>query len=185
MPEPLSSNSRRPRQWRSFAIAAVVLGMLPLASAPAVAQVVSVDTPPSSGMGATSPFGSVSGSTVPPAGIPLGSTELASPGISPAAASPGAGPESCTAAGGPSSTGRLFDEGGLSASTSSRCVTGAASTTSPSPSSSIGSGPIPLGATELGGPGLSAAAPVAAPTSPNGASPCVLTGTSSAANIGC
>jgi hypothetical protein len=26
---------------------------------------------------------------------------------------------------------------------------------------------------------------VAAPTSPNGASPCVLTGTSSAANIGC
>jgi hypothetical protein len=101
MREPLSSISAQ--QWRSCAIAAVVLGMLP----------------------------------------------------------PGAGPESCAAA-------------------------GATSTVSPSlSSSSIGRDRIPLGATEFGGPGLSAAAPVLTPNPPNGASACVLTGTSSAANIGC
>src|SRR6202158_5202717 len=39
---------------------------------------------PTPTMGATSPLGIGTGSAVSPTGIPLGSTELASPGISPA-----------------------------------------------------------------------------------------------------
>jgi hypothetical protein len=39
---------------------------------------------PTPSLGATSPLGITTGSTVPPTGIPLGSTEIASPGVSPA-----------------------------------------------------------------------------------------------------
>jgi hypothetical protein len=49
----------------------------------AIAQVGGTATPTPT-IGATSPLGITTGSTVSPTGIPLGSTELASPGISPA-----------------------------------------------------------------------------------------------------
>ncbi len=39
---------------------------------------------PTPTIGATSPLGITTGSTVSPTGIPLGSTEIASPGVSPA-----------------------------------------------------------------------------------------------------
>ena len=42
--------------------------------------------PVPSPLGITSPLGMAPGSPVPPAGIPMGATELASPGLSPAAA---------------------------------------------------------------------------------------------------
>src|ERR1700729_4104346 len=51
----------------------------------ATAQVAGMATPTPS-IGATSPLGMGSASAVGPAGIPLGSTEIASPGISPAPA---------------------------------------------------------------------------------------------------
>src|ERR1700689_4679050 len=67
-----------------FALIAAVIPVL-FASNVAVAQVSGMATPTPS-IGATSPLGTGTGSTVSPTGIPLGSTELASPGISPAPA---------------------------------------------------------------------------------------------------
>jgi hypothetical protein len=52
---------------------------------PAFAQVGGMGSP-TPGIGATSPLGMAPGSPVPPAGIPMGATELASPGLSPAPA---------------------------------------------------------------------------------------------------
>src|ERR1700730_16154093 len=49
----------------------------------AMAQVSGIASPTPT-LGATSPLGIGAGSTVSPAGIPLGSTEIASPGVSPA-----------------------------------------------------------------------------------------------------
>src|ERR1700688_2589566 len=65
-----------------FALIAAVVPVL-FASNMAVAQVSGMATPTPT-IGATSPLGIGTGSTVSPTGIPLGSTELASPGISPA-----------------------------------------------------------------------------------------------------
>ncbi len=67
-----------------FALIAAVIPVL-FAGNVAVAQVSGMATPTPS-IGATSPLGTGTGSTVSPTGIPLGSTELASPGISPAPA---------------------------------------------------------------------------------------------------
>src|SRR3979490_2967737 len=65
-----------------FALIAVVIPAL-FAGNAAFAQVSGMASPtPTIGM--TSPLGIGTGSTVSPTGIPLGSTELASPGISPA-----------------------------------------------------------------------------------------------------
>src|ERR1700757_4421586 len=52
--------------------------------APASAQTMTPGVAQSPGIGATSPFTLGSGPSVPPAGIPLGSTDLAAPGLSPA-----------------------------------------------------------------------------------------------------
>src|ERR1700722_16099585 len=72
----------KPRMAIRFALIAAVSPVL-FASNMAVAQVSGMATPTPT-IGATSPLGIGTGSTVSPTGIPLGSTELASPGISPA-----------------------------------------------------------------------------------------------------
>ena len=141
-------------------------------------------------MGLTSPFGmTAAGGAVGPAGLPLGATELATPGLSPAPPSTlGTGFTICSAvvgAGSNSATG-LFDGGGVgtSAATSQMVADGSnsasasacnqasgagsagtlQSTTSlPGFSAPLGIGTIPMGSTELGNGGVSPA-------------PCPLTG---------
>src|SRR5712672_2079490 len=66
---------------RFMLIAAVIPALF--ASNAAIAQVSGMASPTPS-IGATSPLGLGTGSTVSPTGIPLGSTEIASPGVSPA-----------------------------------------------------------------------------------------------------
>lgn len=65
-----------------FSLIAAVLPALVVCNV-AMAQVSGMASPTPT-LGATSPLGVGTGSTVSPTGIPLGSTELASPGISPA-----------------------------------------------------------------------------------------------------
>jgi hypothetical protein len=108
-----------------------------------------------------------SGSTQP-AGIPLGSTEIATPGISPVAPSQSTLMESCAGFDGARSSTALFDGGGMSSLSCADSQT--ISSPLPSPSS-IGRVGIPLGATELGGAGISPAAPVAGPSLSGAASP--------------
>jgi len=62
----------------------LIAAILPLVVSTAAMAQVSAMAAPTPTMGATSPLGITSGSSVSPTGIPLGSTELASPGISPA-----------------------------------------------------------------------------------------------------
>ena len=68
---------------RRFLIAAVTCALL--GGSPAIAQVGMVTGAPGS-LGVTSPLGMGPGAPVGTMGIPLGATELAAPGISPAAA---------------------------------------------------------------------------------------------------
>jgi hypothetical protein len=70
---------RRPMR---FPLVAAVIPALFICSA-AMAQVTGMASPTPT-IGATSPLGMGTGSAVSPTGIPLGSTEIASPGISPA-----------------------------------------------------------------------------------------------------
>jgi hypothetical protein len=71
-------------KWRAWVRAALIAALLPALAVcnAAKAQVGMVSPTPS--IGATSPLGITTGSTVSPTGIPLGSTEIASPGVSPA-----------------------------------------------------------------------------------------------------
>jgi hypothetical protein len=71
---------RRRTPIRFMLIAAVLPALF--VSNNAMAQVSGMASPTPS-MGATSPLGITSGSSVSPTGIPLGSTEIASPGVSP------------------------------------------------------------------------------------------------------
>ena len=165
---------------------------------PASAQALTAGVQQPSGMNATSPLSLGPGSTVPPVGIPLGSTEIATPGISPAAPLPGAGSTfgntDCSGSSNSTqSSGAPFDGGGISGSASISCgPTSGLITSGPTVS---GSGArragIPLGSTELGGAGLGSAAPVPAPpgsplvSSPsNGAIPCPGAGAASSMTAG-
>src|ERR1700730_15897916 len=65
-----------------FSLIAAVLPALIVCNAAAMAKVSGMASPTPS-MGATSPLDITSGSTVSPTGIPFGSTEIASPGVSP------------------------------------------------------------------------------------------------------
>jgi hypothetical protein len=161
---------------------------------PVFAQVggIGSPTPPTPGMGLTSPFGMsiAAGSAVGPSGLPLGATELATPGISPAPPSTlGSGFTICSAvvgAGSGSATG-LFDGGGVSpnmspatgetnSTSAGACnqASGAGSagtlqstTASPSATAPLGIGTIPMGSTELGNAGLSPTpCPLTGPTLP-------------------
>jgi hypothetical protein len=140
--------------WRICMMAAL-LGLATIAAAQA-------QTTPNPGMGATTPLGTPSSSdnSFSGGGIPLGATELNTPGISPLISS-------CSNA----SSNPTFDGGGTNVSSS--CGTGATSSTSSgtagtssaaSTSDQAGSGAtgtatvgsnIPLGATTLGTPGES------------------------------
>ncbi len=88
------------------------------AFSPAFAQVGGMGSP-MPGIAATSPLGMVPGASVPPTGIPLGATELTSPGLSPltdgTAGMAGVG-TTCPAIGGPASgisDTSTYDGGGM------------------------------------------------------------------------
>jgi hypothetical protein len=153
------------RLWMTVAIAA-------LGCSPAFAQVggTSVPTP---GIAATSPLGmsgsSQTGTSVGPTGIPLGATELTSPGISPMLTDPAGMMGSTCSVDGSASTGisggisgvSTYDGGGLavgggmlggSAAPCSAASSGVASSASPSGASRTG---IPLGSVEIGSAGVS------------------------------
>ena len=148
---------------------------------PVFAQVAGIGSP-MPGMGVTSPFGmgSAAGS-VGPTGLPLGATELATPGLSPAPPGTlGSGFTVCSAVVGAPSTGAtgLYDGGGVGtttgmspttmgttnaasastcnqASSSSSPSTLSSGSTPPSSSALLGIGAIPMGSTELGNAGVS------------------------------
>jgi hypothetical protein len=154
---------------RRHAIAMILVTLL--GETPALAQVGAMGAP-TPGIGVTSPLGMTPNSTTSPAGIPLGATELASPGISPAV--PGTlgmsgGATGCgTLAGsspGMSSAGSTYDGGGMAIGSGSS-LTGSTSmpgTSMPGTSSMSG----------MCGGGASSSAPSATSTltpSPGGAS---------------
>jgi hypothetical protein len=103
-------------------------------------------------------------------GIPLGSTEIATPGIGPVVPSQGELMGTCASSDGAGPSG-AFDGGGMSGTSSLSCAD-SRNISSPLPSpSSIGRIGIPLGATEIGGAGISPAAPVAGPGLSSGVDP--------------
>lgn len=161
---------------------------------PVFAQVGGIGSP-MPGMGVTSPFGMslATAGSVGPAGIPLGATELATPGLSPAPPSTlGSGFTVCSAVvGAPTATATgIYDGGGLGtatgmsptamgttstasastcnqASSSSSASTLSPGSTSPSSSALLGIGTIPMGSTELGNAGVSPTpCPLSGPTLP-------------------
>ncbi|WP_156489784.1 hypothetical protein [Bradyrhizobium sp. DOA1] len=141
-------------------------GILWLTSAAAIAQTTVPGAPPSPGMLATSPLNPQS---TRPVGIPLGSTEIATPGISPL--NPAQDMTNCPTSTNSAAPGALFDGGGLASNSSSAC---AGSAMAPSPLSSpstVGRVGIPLGATELGGGGISPSVPVPSPAPADGTTP--------------
>src|SRR5271163_1288299 len=160
---------------------------------PVFAQVAGIGSP-MPGMGVTSPFGmSSAAGSVGPTGVPLGATELATPGLSPAPPSTlGSGFTVCsTVVGAPAtaSTG-LNDGGGLgtatgmsptamgttSAASASTCNQASGSSnpgtlspsgTPPSSSALLAIGTISMGSTELNGAGVSPTpCPMSGPTLP-------------------
>ncbi|WP_210324900.1 hypothetical protein [Bradyrhizobium campsiandrae] len=124
-------------------------------------------TPQSIGMPSTSPLNTGS---MRPEGIPLGSTEIATPGVSPI--TPSQGMTNCPASGNAGSSGALFDGGGLSGSSSLTCANGMTSQSAqPSSTSTVGRVGIPLGSTEIGGAGISPSVQVPGPNSTVGTIP--------------
>jgi len=168
----------------------------------AFAQITGTDSIPP--LEATSPLGVGPGLPVAPTGIPLGATEMASPGMSPL--TPGASPMApsdvptgCFATAAPSAIGTSsagissFDGGGIAGTASGTCTaiaTGGASSrpaaSASSPTGMASSGPvgrvgIPLGSTELGPGGLSPPpeALTVNPSTPVSTAPCQIGATSS------
>jgi hypothetical protein len=165
MREQLSSKSCKVRHFRPRRIASAALcasliaGIAWLEPTAAIAQATSSNMQPLVGMDTTSPLTTRS---TQPAGVPLGSTEITTPGISPIAPSQSTGMGNC--AGSDSAQPAPFDGGGLSGTTPLSCAD-SQTLSSPLPSpSSIGRIGIPLGATELGSAGISPVAPVAGPS---------------------
>ncbi len=161
-----NASARRPgspRYGMMHPVVVVATGILWLVSATAIAQTTPTTVPgmqPSTGMLATSPLNPQS---TRPVDIPLGSTEITTPGISPI--NPAQAAMGCTGSGNATSNGALFDGGGLAGTTSANC-SGSSVAASPLPSTStVGRVGIPLGATEIGGAGISPTVPVPGPTS--------------------
>lgn len=141
----------------------------------AMAQIAGQDPTLTSPLGVTSPLGLGPGMPVAPTGIPMGATELASPGIGP--------PPDMSSTAMPAGT--VFDGGGMTTTAGGNVPTTADSTmTNPSASASgpipmtslqaVGRLGIPLGSVELGGGGLSplpdpvpALMPMAEPSAPS------------------
>jgi hypothetical protein len=148
-------------------LAMATLAAMLVSGGSVLAQMSGTGTSP---LSATSPLAMGSGSPVDPTGIPLGSTEMAAPGTSPAAPST----MGCSSTGGSMSqtTTALFDGGGMAGATSSACAgtggmgnggAGAGSAGSSMPTlSTLQAGPanIPLGSTEMNNPGLSPPPPL-------------------------
>jgi hypothetical protein len=126
-------------------------------------QIASPIMPPAAGMGATSPLAMRS---TRPAGIPLGATEIGTSGVSPVAPFANMGTAACGGPSSDSSSTPLFDGGGLSRNANVSCADSQVLSSPLPPSSSAGPVGIPLGATELGSAGLSAATPVPSPDLP-------------------
>jgi hypothetical protein len=169
-----ASKSRNVYKLRSRRIASTVLcaslmaGITWVEPPAAIAQTTLPDLQPPVGMRTTSPLATRS---TRPAGISLGSTEIATPGVSPVAPSQGALTETCAGSDGARSSGALFDGGGISGATPLSCAD-SRNVSSPLPSpSSIGRVGIPMGATEIGGAGVSPAAAVAGPGLSSSVSP--------------
>lgn len=168
--ERLTSRNRSSRQFKSPGTAFVLLCVCGsvavgggwLSPAPVIAQTTSLMDPPS-GMRATSPL--AAGATRS-TGIPLGATEIATPGVSPV--NPAQNMASC--AGGAGLSEAPFDGGGLSASAPLSCADGCFPSSSRPLASMVGRVGIPLGATELGGNGIVPPAPVTAPSLSSSAS---------------
>ncbi len=178
----------------------LIAGMLAalLVSDPAFAQVGGIGASPMPGMGLTSPFSMNSGvGPVAPTGLPLGASELPTPGLSPAPPSTlgtrftvcsnvvGAGANSATglfAGGGvgPATGSSQMGTVGMNAASTSACnqASGAGSagtlqstTSSPSVGAPLGIGTIPMGSTELSNGGVSPTpCPLTGPTLPTNGS---------------
>lgn len=162
MREQLSLNRFRCRRFASMhlgvALATSLIWLIPVA---ANAQMTLPTTLPPVGMSATSPLNL---SATRPEGIPLGSTEIATPGVSPI--NPSQAMTNCPLSGNTGSSGALFDGGGLSGSPSLGCPNDTTTQSALPPSTSaVGRVGIPLGSTELGGAGISPSLPVPGPTS--------------------
>jgi hypothetical protein len=156
----LSAMRQRHSTYNGVMLATAMLWLVPAA---AIAQTTVPGIQPPTGMLATSPLNPQS---TRPVGIPLGSTEIATPGISPI--NPMQSTTGCVGSGNPSSTGALFDGGGLSGTSSTNCA-GSTAAASPLPSTStVGRVGIPLDSTEIGGAGISPSVPVPGPTSTGG-----------------
>ena len=190
------------------AITAALLG-----SGSASAQIGGLSTSPGpSPLGMTSPLGIGPAAPVAPTGIPLGATELASPGVSPmtSGVSPVVpaigGATACSGAGavgssigianpGTSGSTSIFDGGGLGGTASGTCAANgssmapAASASSPTgmgSTSAVGRVGIPLGSTELNVGGLSPPPDVLTPnpSAPlSTGTPCPTTGMSPTAGL--
>src|SRR5882757_6468848 len=130
-----------------LSVSAAILAALFLCN-PAMAQVSGMASP-TPGLGATSPLGMGTGSAVSPTGIPLGSTEIASPGVSLAPgdatgtiAMPNSGTTCSTIGTAPSSmfgSTASFDGGGMGVGTAAP-ATAATPGMSTSPGTSTSSG---------------------------------------------
>jgi len=167
MRKQLDSSRRNAWQVRLHGIrlvipcASLMVGIVLVSPIPALAQATPSNAPPTVGMHATSPLAA---GTTRPAGVPLGATEIATFGVSPVETA-----QSTTSCAGSSAS--PFDGGGLSANAPLSC---ADSQTPSSPllsPSGVGRVGIPLGATELGGTGISPLAPAAGPNLSNSTSP--------------
>jgi hypothetical protein len=154
----------RSRWTASVVLCASLIFVVWIEPTAAIAQAISPIAPPA-GMFAASPLATPS---TGPATIPLGSTEIATPGISPIVPSQSASTGTCAGSqsAGPPGT---FDGGGISNSASLSCTDGNNALSALPSTSSTGRGEIPLGATELGAAGISSAAPVAGPALEGGA----------------
>ena len=148
---------QRHSTYKGVMLATAMLWLVPGA---AIAQTTMPGMQPPAGMLATSPLNPQS---TRPVGIPLGSTEIATPGISPI--NPAQSMMGCTGSGDAASTGALFDGGGLSGTSSTNCAGSTAAVSSLPSTSTVGRVGIPLGATEIGGAGISPSVPVPGPTS--------------------
>ena len=167
MRERPTSRNRGAQQFKLHAIVFMVLYAsladdVWLSSAPVIAQTTSSTSTSSSGMHATSPLAPASTRS----GIPLGATEVATPGTSPVSPSlsPGVGTGTCAGSDVVQSPNAPFDGGGLTGSTSLSCADSRMPSSPLPSSSSAGRVGIPLGATEIGGAGISPAAPVVGPS---------------------
>lgn len=151
---------QRHSTYNAVMLATAILWLVPAA---AIAQTTVPGIQSPTGMLATSPLNPQS---TRPVGIPLGSTEITTPGISPI--SPAQSMTGCAGSGNAASSGALFDGGGLSGTSSTNCA-GSTAAASPLPSTStVGRVGIPLGSTEIGGAGISPSVPVSGPTSMGG-----------------